>query len=112
AHDIFESVPTGGDVYLLRFILHDWNDDESRRILKTVRTAMLPAGRVLIVEMLVPETNEPGLVQMMDNNMLVMTGGRERTATEYGDLCAAAGLRLVRTIATGTPFFVVEAEPV
>ncbi len=65
AHDIFESVPTGGDVYLLRFILHDWNDDESRRILKTVRTAMLPAGRVLIVEMLVPQTNEPGLVQMM-----------------------------------------------
>ncbi len=112
AHDIFESVPTGGDVYLLRFILHDWNDDESRRILKTVRTAMLPAGRVLIVEMLVPETNEPGLVQMMDINMLVMTGGRERSATEYGDLCAAAGLRLVRTIATGTPFFVVEAEPV
>ncbi|MCA1561019.1 MAG: acetylserotonin O-methyltransferase [Acidobacteria bacterium] len=112
AHDIFESVPTGGDVYLLRFILHDWNDDESRRILKTVRTAMPPTGRVLIVEMLVPETNEPGLVQMMDINMLVMTGGRERTATEYGDLCAAAGLRLVRTIATGTPFFVVEAEPV
>lgn len=46
----------------------------------------------------------------MDINMLVMTGGRERTATEYGDLCAAAGLRLIRRIATGTPFFVVEAE--
>ena len=111
AHDIFESVPAGGDIYLLRFILHDWNDDESHRILTTVRTAMLPTGRVLIVEMLVPETNEPGFVQLMDINMLVMTGGRERTATEYGDLCAAAGLRLVRTIATGTPFFVVEAEP-
>ncbi|HUP40658.1 MAG TPA: methyltransferase [Vicinamibacterales bacterium] len=112
AHDIFESITAGGDIYLLRFILHDWNDDESRRILRTVRTAMPPAGRVLIVEMLVPETNEPGFVQFMDINMLVMTGGRERTATEYGDLCAAAGLRLVRTIGTGTPFFVVEAEPV
>jgi SAM-dependent methyltransferase len=112
AHDIFESVPAGGDIYLLRFILHDWNDDESRRILKTVRAAMPPAGRVLIVEMLVPETNEPGFVQLMDINMLVMTGGRERTATEYGDLCAAAGLRHVRTIATGTPFFVLEAEAI
>lgn len=112
AHDIFESVPAGGDIYLLRFILHDWNDDESRRILKTVRTAMPPAGRVLIVEMLVPETNAPGFVQFMDINMLVMTGGRERTATEYGDLCAAAGLRFVRTIGTRTPFSVVEAEAV
>lgn len=112
AHDIFESVPAGGDIYLLRFILHDWNDDESVRILKTLRTAMAPAGRVLIVEMLVPDTNEPGFVQLMDINMLVMTGGRERTATEYGALCAAAGLRLVRTIATGTPFVVLEAEPV
>ena len=104
AHDMFKEVPAGGDIYLLRFILHDWNDDESRQILKTVRAAMPPAGRVLIVEMLVPETNEPGFVQLMDINMLVMTGGRERTATEYGALCAAAGLRLVRTIATGTPF--------
>ena len=112
AHDIFESVPAGGDIYLLRFILHDWNDDESVRILKTLRAAMAPAGRVLIVEMLVPDTNEPGFVQLMDINMLVMTGGRERTATEYGALCAAAGLRLVRTIATGTPFVVLEAEPV
>lgn len=112
AHDIFESVPAGGDIYLLRFILHDWNDDESARILKTLRAAMAPAGRVLIVEMLVPDTNEPGFVQLMDINMLVMTGGRERTATEYGALCAAAGLRLVRTIATGTPFVVLEAEPV
>lgn len=112
AHDIFESVPADADTYLLRFILHDWNDDESIRILKTVRAAMPPAGRVLIVEMLVPETNEPGLVQMMDINMLVMTGGRERAATEYGTLCAAAGLRLVRTIATGTPFALVEADSV
>lgn len=53
--------------------------------------------------MLVPETIEPELVQMMDINMLIMTGGRERTALNYGDLCAAAGVRLDRTTATGTP---------
>jgi cyclopropane fatty-acyl-phospholipid synthase-like methyltransferase len=111
-HDIFTSAPAGGDIYLLRFILHDWNDDESRQILKTVRSAMAPGGRVLIVEMLVPENNEPGFVQLMDINMLVMTGGRERTATEFADLCSAAGLRVVRTIATGTPFAIVEAEAI
>ena len=110
--DIFEAVPSGGDIYLLRFILHDWNDGESRRILQTIRTAIPPGGRVLIVEMLVPETNEPGFVQLMDINMLVMTGGRERTAAEYGDLYAATGFRLVRTIPTGTPFFILEGEPV
>jgi hypothetical protein len=111
-HDIFKAVPAGADVYLLRFILHDWNDDESRQILKTVRSAMSPSSRILIVEMLMPDTNEPGMVQFMDINMLVMTGGRERTAAEYGDLCAAAGLRLTRTIGTGTPFSIVEAEPI
>lgn len=112
ARDMFEAVSSGGDIYLLRFILHDWNDAESRRILKTVRTAIRPGGRVLVVEMLVPEANEPGFVQLMDINMLVMTGGRERTAAEYGDLYAAAGLRLLRTIPTGTPFLIVEGEPV
>lgn len=112
ACDIFKAVPSGGDIYLLRFILHDWNDAESRRILQTIRTAIPLGGRVLTVEMLVPETNEPGFVQLMDINMLVMTGGRERTAAEYRDLYAAAGFQLVRTIPTGTPFFILEGEPV
>jgi hypothetical protein len=112
ACDIFKAVPSGGDIYLLRFILHDWNDAESRRILQTIRTAIPQRSRVLTVEMLVPETNEPGFVQLMDINMLVMTGGRERTAAEYRDLYAAAGFQLVRTIPTGTPFFILEGEPV
>ena len=112
AGDFFSAVPSGGDTYLLKFILHDWSDEESRRILKAVRRAIAPTGRVLIVEMLVPENNEPGFVQLMDINMLVMTGGLERTATEYGALLADAGFRLVRTIPTGTPFFIVEGEPV
>lgn len=110
--DFFETVPSGGDIYLLRFVLHDWNDAESRRILKAVRTGIAPGGRVLVVEMLVPEDNEPGFVQLMDINMLVMTGGRERTATEYAKLFADSGLRLTRTIATGTPFFIAEGEAV
>ena len=96
----------------MKFILHDWTDDESQRILAAVRSAIAPGGRLLVVEMLVPEASEPGFVQLMDINMLVMTGGRERTATEYGALFASAGFRLARTIPTGTPFFIVEGEPV
>lgn len=81
-------------------------------MLKAVRTGIGPGGRVLVVEMLVPEDNEPGFVQLMDINMLVMTGGRERTATEYAKLFADSGLRLTRTIATATPFFIAEGEAV
>ena len=77
-----------------------------------MRNAIAPTGRVVVVEMLVPDNNEPGFVQLMDINMLVMTGGLERTTTEYGALLADAGFRLARTLPTGTPFFVVEGEPV
>ena len=109
--DFFKSVAAGGDIYLMKFILHDWTDAESQRILAAVRSAIAPGGRLLVVEMLVPEAIEPGFVQLMDINMLVMTGGRERTASEYGALFASAGFRLARTIPTGTPFFIVEGEP-
>ena len=108
--DFFRTVPSGGDIYILRFIIHDWNDAESVRILKAVRTAVAPGGRVLVVEMLVPEGNEPGFVQLMDINMLVLTGGRERTAAEYARLFSDAGLRVTRTITTKTPFSIVEGE--
>jgi hypothetical protein len=111
AGDFFKAVPPGGDIYLLKMILHDWTDEESRRILASIRKAIAPNGRVLVVELLVPENNEPGFVQLMDINMLVMTGGLERTPSEFGALLADAGLRLTRTIPTGTPFGIVEGAP-
>ena len=107
--DFFERVPAA-DMYLLRFILHDWNDAASKQILQAIRAAANPGARVVIVEMLLPETNEPGFAQLMDINMLVMTGGRERTGNEYGRLLTESGLRMVQTISTGTQFFVVEGE--
>jgi hypothetical protein len=112
AGDIFHAVPAGADVYLLRFILHDWNDDQSRRILDVIRSAAAPGARVLLVEMLLPENNEPGLVQLMDINMLVMTGGRERTGEEYCRLLTESGLRSARKILTGTPFAIIEGGAV
>lgn len=111
AGDFFERVPPGGDIYLLRFILHDWADAESRRILRSIRAAIKPGGRLLIVEMLLPENNEPGFVQLMDINMLAMTGGRERSAAEYCKLCAGEGFRLMRTVPTGSQFWIAECEP-
>jgi hypothetical protein len=110
--DFFEMVPGDADVHLLRFILHDWDDEQSVRILRSCRSALDSSGRVLIVEMLVPEKNEPGFAQLMDINMLVMTGGLERNESEYRRLLERAGLSLTRVLSTGSPFFVIEARPV
>jgi len=109
AGSFFERVPAGGDVYLLKLVLHDWDDDKATVILKACAAAMSPAARLLIVELMVPADNRPSPAQLMDLNMLVMLGGRERTEQEYGRLLAGAGLRLVRAIPTRTPFFVIEA---
>jgi hypothetical protein len=86
AGDFFAEVPSGGDLYLLKFILHDWDDADSVRILRNVRWAIAPGGRLAVVEMVLPGRNQPHIGPLMDLNMMVMTGGVERTATEYGDL--------------------------
>ena len=108
----FERVPEGADVHLLKSILHDWNDEESHRLLTSCRSAIAKDGRLVVVEMIVPERVEPGFVQLMDLNMLVMTGGLERTEREYADLFAGAGFRLARVVPTASPFSVLEARPV
>jgi hypothetical protein len=108
----FERVPEGADVHVLKFILHDWNDEESLRILGNCRSAIAKDGRLVVIESVVPESVDPALVHLMDLNMLVMTGGLERTAKEYGELFAKAGFRLERVVPTASPFSVIEARPV
>lgn len=108
--NFFESVPAGGDLYTMKWILHDWADAESRLILENIRKVMAPGARVLIFDAVLPEPNVPDFGPMMDLNMLVMTGGRERTASEFSDLLASAGLRLVRVYKTNSPLGIVEAE--
>jgi len=110
--NFFERVPQGADVHMLKFILHDWNDEESVQILKNCRAAIAPDGRLVAVEMVVPEQIQPDFVHVMDLNMLVMTGGLERTAKEYETLFAKAGFRLSRVVPTESPFSVIEARPV
>jgi SAM-dependent methyltransferase len=110
--DFFEEVPSGGDLYLLKFVLHDWDDADSVRILANVRRAVAPSGRLAVVEMVLPGRNEPHIGPLMDLNMMVMTGGIERTSAEFGSLLAKAGFRLERVTGTKSPFSVVEAVPI
>lgn len=108
----FESVPAGADAYLLSHIIHDWNEDQCLTILNNCRRAMGSAGRLLIIEMVLPEGDTPHPGKMLDLIMLIAPGGQERTADEYGTLLGKAGLRLARVVPTASPVSVVEAVSV
>ncbi|MEU3649842.1 methyltransferase [Lentzea sp. NPDC034063] len=106
--DFFESVPAA-DLYLLKFILHDWDDDSCVSVLQNCRESMLPGGRVAIVEMVAGEPGGSSLVSLMDMNMLSMTIGRERGLDEFDDLLGKSGLRRVRNTPIQHPYQVIEA---
>lgn len=93
AGDFFHSVPEGGDAYILKRVLVDWSDDDAVRILVNCRRAMAPNGRVLVVDVLVKPGNAPDPNKVSDVHMMVVTGGRERTAAEFAELFTRAGLR-------------------
>jgi hypothetical protein len=107
--DFFQAVPPGGDIYVLKLILHDWPDTEVVRILHNCRAVMSPDGTLLVIEMVLPDDNHLSPAHLSDLNMLVMTGGQERTVQEYGALMAQAGFRLMRLIPTDSPYDVLEA---
>ena len=109
AGDFFQEVPAGGDVYLLSSVLHDWNDRDAITILRHVRDAMNSSGRVLIVEHVVPGGNEPHPGKFIDLEMMLVTGGRERTAEEYESLLTSAGLSLTQIIPTAVSASIIEA---
>ena len=106
--DFFDSVPAG-DALVLKSVIHDWADAESIAILRNCREALPSDGRVLLVEQLLDRSPDPVRTAFSDLNMLIMTGGRERTTDEYAALLAAAGLDLVGTVATASTTFVIEA---
>ena len=106
----FESVPEGGDVYLLKHILHDWNDDECVKILRNVGEAMGLDGRLVVVEMLITDKGPPSPAPLLDVNMLVMHTGKERTSDDFAALFAQAGLKLHAVTSTQSPFAVIEAR--
>ncbi len=105
----FEGVPKGHDAYLMSHIIHDWDEQECATILGHCRDAMADDGRVLIVEMVIPENDDPHPGKVLDMMMLTGPGGAERTPSEYAELLAASGLRMTRVVPTGSAVSVVEA---
>ena len=109
--NLFESIPCGADAYILKAIIHGFQRENCLKILRNVRQAMAPQGRLLLIERVVPPGNEPSFNKIADLQMLVMSGGRERTFAEYDELLGAAGFRLAKLHATAAPQSIIEAIP-
>ncbi|MFL6354328.1 MAG: methyltransferase [Bryobacteraceae bacterium] len=112
AGDFFRDRLPAADAYLLMDILHDWNDADAARILSAIRRAASPNATVLVIETVILDTPGPHLAKALDINMLVMTGGRERTVAEHQALLVSAGFRLERVIPTPSPYSLVEGTAV
>jgi hypothetical protein len=107
--DFFTSVPQGADVYLLCGVIHDWDDSRAVKILRNCRRAMTNHSKVLVVDMIVPDAVSVSFSKLLDLNMLVMNGGRERTIAEFRALLDAAGYKLTRIVPTMAPQSLIEA---
>ncbi|MFQ5704798.1 MAG: methyltransferase [Gemmatimonadales bacterium] len=111
AGDFFKEVPPSGDCYTMKHIIHDWGDKQCRTLLGNIARVMDPEGRVLVIETVMPDGQEPHPAKFMDVNMLAMTeGGTERTEREFATLFESAGLRLEAIHPTRSPVSVVEAR--
>jgi hypothetical protein len=109
AGGFFAGAPPPADLYLLKLILHHWNDEVALTILKHCRHGINPGGRILVIEQLLGGMGAPGPATLMDVNMMVVLGGRERELDEYRALLAAAGFTFSSTTPTRTPFVLIEA---
>jgi len=110
--NFLESAPAGGDAYILKHIVHDWPPEQVVHILKNVRAAIGPRGRLLLMENVLPEGNEPHPGKLVDLWLMLLVGGKERTADEYQDVLQQAGFRITSITPTAAGLAVVEAEPV
>jgi hypothetical protein len=107
--DFLEAVPEGGDAYLLKHIIHDWDDPQAVEILKTCRRSMSKDARLLLIEEIISEDSEFAPAKVLDIQQLLMPGGRERTAEEYRKLLEAAGFELTAVIPTQSSLSIIEA---
>jgi O-methyltransferase domain len=107
----FDRVPSGADAYVLSHVIHDWNEEQCLTILGHCRSAISPGGRLLLVEMVLPDGDTPHPGKMLDMTMLLVPGGEERTAAQYGVLLDKAGFRLTRVVPTASLVSIVEALP-
>jgi ubiquinone/menaquinone biosynthesis C-methylase UbiE len=111
--DFFESVPAGADGYLISRVIHDWDDEKSIAILKVVRRVIAPEGRLMLLETMLRQGQRSLYPLLSDLNMMLRTGGCERTEEEYRAIYRAAGFELTRTVETISPTgaTVVEGRP-
>ena len=113
AGDFFESIPPEGDIYVMKQVLHDWDDPHASAILKSCRRVMKTSAKLLVAELIIPEAGPGALLgSLLDLHMLVIHGGRERTRQEFAHILRASGYELNRVVATLTPISIVEALPV
>lgn len=110
--NFFESVPADCDAYIMKHIIHDWNDRDAERIIRTIRTAAKPGSYLLLVEMVIPGGDGPHPGKLLDLEMLVVASGRERTEAEYRDLLLRSGYRLNRITTTKSSICVIESQAV
>jgi hypothetical protein len=109
--DFFDSLPPGGDAYLLSHVIHDWDEECCLTILDNVRRAIAPDGQLLLVEMVIPPGDAPHPAKMLDVIMLALTGGQERTEASTPSSLGRAGFDLTRVIPTRSAVSVIEAVP-
>jgi hypothetical protein len=110
--DLFRDIPKGCRAYLMKSVIHDWNDEDAHKILSQCRRAVPKNGALLLVEFNLPEDNSGARSKFVDINMMVLTGGRERTVPEYSSLLKDAGFRLNEVVKTTSDFNVMEALPI
>jgi hypothetical protein len=110
--DLLRNIPSGCRAYLMKSVIHDWNDEDAALILRNCRKAVPQNGALLLVELALPEDNTPARGTFIDITMMVLTGGRERTTPEFRELLATAGFRLTKVVSTSSGFNVIEALPV
>ncbi len=111
--DFFHSVPPDGDAYLLKHVLHDWNDESCIWLLKNCRQTMsAPSGRLLVVEILLAHGNKSDYGKYLDVNMLVLAAGKERTEEEYSRLFEAAGFSISSVVRTSSELSIIEGRPI
>ncbi len=109
AGDFLATIPEGADACILKSVIHDWDDRQAGAILRNCGRAVGPGGRVLLAEMVIPPGNDPHVGKLLDLEMLIMVGGRERTEAQFRELLDGAGLRLTRVVPTRSPTCVLEA---
>lgn len=109
--DFFEEVSVQADAYLMRWVLHDWSDEEAVAILANVKRVARPNSRLMLAESVIPETPEFDMGKWMDLNMMMMATGRERTAAEFHDLLAQSGFELEQIVPTGSPLSIIVGKP-